>query len=168
MSSSMCSSFREKMNFHMTIYERRRDEYFISTDRTLLSLDTVAAFLARAYWAQGRTREVIERSFENSICFGLYAGKAQVGFARVISDCATFAYLCDVFVDENHRGKGLGKWLVSVVMSHPELQGLRRWSLATRDAHELYRQFGWSEIKSPEIWMEIFNPPVNDNPEALS
>ena len=144
----------------MQIYEHRRGVYRISTDKLLLNVEIVAAFLARAYWAQGRTRETIERSLQNSICFGLYDGKTQIGFARVISDCATFAYLCDVFVDEDQRGKGLGKWLVSVVMSHPDLQGLRRWSLATRDAHELYRLFGWTEIREPEIWMEIFNPPA--------
>lgn len=139
----------------MEIYELHRDNYKISTDKSLLDLDAVAAFLSRAYWAQGRTREVIERSIEKSICFGLYAGKKQIGFARVISDCATFAYLCDMFVDENYRDQGLGKWLISAVMSHPNLQGLRRWSLATRDAHGLYRQFGWKELKSPELWMEI-------------
>ncbi|MGH7493923.1 MAG: GNAT family N-acetyltransferase [bacterium] len=144
----------------MQIYEHLRDDYRISTDKLLLNLDTVAAFLARAYWAQGRTRKIIQRSFQNSICFGLYTGTTQVGFARVISDCATFAYLCDVFVDESHRGKGLGKWLVSVVMSHPDLQGLRRWSLATRDAHELYRPLGWTEIRHPETWMEILSPPA--------
>ena len=147
----------------MEVYERRQGDYVISTEKALLNLDTVAAFLARAYWAQGRTREVIARSFINSLCFGLYCGQTQAGFARVISDYATFAYLCDVFIDENHRSKGLGKWLVSVVMSHPDLQGLRRWSLATRDAHELYRQFGWAEIKSPEIWMEIFAPPAAED-----
>ncbi len=147
----------------MDSYECCQGGYTISTDKSRLDLEAVSAFLARAYWAQGRTRETIEHSLKSSICFGLYSGNQQIGFARVISDCATFAYLCDVFVDESCRGKGLGKWLISAVMSHPDLQGLRRWSLATRDAHEFYRQFGWAEIKSPEIWMEIFNPPVLQN-----
>lgn len=141
----------------MEIYSLRRDNYIISTDPALLNLEAIAAFLSRAYWAQGRTRETIARSLKNSICFGLYDGQTQAGFARVISDCATFAYLCDVFIDETHRGQGLGKWLISTVMSHPDLQGLRRWSLVTRDAHELYKPFGWTELKSPERYMEIFN-----------
>ncbi|MBI4675716.1 MAG: GNAT family N-acetyltransferase [Chloroflexi bacterium] len=128
-----------------------------STDKTRLDLEAIVAFLARAYWAQGRTREVIARSIQNSICFGLYDGDKQIGFARVISDRATFAYLCDVYIADECRGRGLGKWLMEVVMAHPELQGLRRWTLATRAAHGLYRQFGWTELKSPERWMEIFN-----------
>ncbi|MCK6541040.1 MAG: GNAT family N-acetyltransferase, partial [Anaerolineales bacterium] len=124
---------------------------------------TIVAFLSRAYWAQGRTRDVIARSIENSICFGMYDGDKQIGFARVISDCATFAYLCDVFIAEEYRGRGLGKWFLAVVMAHPELQGLRRWMLATLDAHAFYRQFGWSELQSPGRYMEIFNPPVVSN-----
>jgi len=139
----------------MEIYTLRRENYIISTDPALLNLDAITAFLERAYWAQGRPREVIARSIQNSICFGLYEAQVQIGLARVISDCATFAYLCDVFIDENHRGKGLGKWLIAAVMSHPDLQGLRRWNLATRDAHELYKPFGWTELKSPEKYMEI-------------
>lgn len=141
----------------MEIYTLRLDNYTISTDPALLNLDAIAAFLERAYWAQGRTREVIARSIQNSICFGLYEAQMQIGLARVISDCATFAYLCDVIIDENHRGKGLGKWLIAAVMSHPGLQGLRRWNLVTRDAHELYKPFGWTELQSPEKYMEIFN-----------
>jgi GNAT superfamily N-acetyltransferase len=122
-------------------------------------MGAVVAFLSRSYWAQGRTRDVIERSIEHSLCFSLYAGDRQIGFARVVTDRATFAYLCDVFIDESHRGQGLGKWLMSAVMNHPDLQGLRRWTLATRDAHGLYKQFGWTALKNPGRWMELYNPP---------
>jgi GNAT superfamily N-acetyltransferase len=106
----------------------------------------------------GRSSELIERSIENSLCFGLFYKEHQIGFARVISDFATFAYLCDVFITEEFQGKGLGKWLMSVVMQYPDLQGLRRWMLATRDAHGLYRQYGFKEIENIERWMEIFTP----------
>lgn len=143
----------------MACYEVHRGEFTISTEKARLQSDAIVAFLSRAYWAQGRTRDVIERSIAHSLCFGLYASDRQVGFARVVTDGATFAYLCDVFVDEQHRGQGLGKWLMAAVMGHPDLQGLRRWTLATRDAHGLYRQFGWTELRNPERWMEIYNPP---------
>ena len=143
--------------------QAERDGFTISTDKARLDFETIVAFLARAYWAQGRTREVIARSIEHSICFGMYDGDRQIGFARVISDGATFAYLCDVYIAEEYRGRGLGKWFMSVILAHPELQGLRRWMLATRDAHDFYRQFGWSELKSPGRYMEIFNPPVISN-----
>ena len=143
----------------MASYEVHQSEFTISTEKARLQLETIVAFLSRAYWAQGRTRAVIERSIEHSHCFGLYAGERQIGFARVVTDCATFAYLCDVFIDESYRGQGLGKWLMSVVMDHPDLQGLRRWILATRDAHGLYRQFGWAELKDPGRWMEVYKPP---------
>jgi GNAT superfamily N-acetyltransferase len=144
----------------MSVYELRRDQFAISTEKARLCLDTVAEFLSRAYWAQGRTRDVIERSIANSLCFGLYAQDEQIGFARVVTDYATFAYLCDVFIDEHHRGRDLGKWLMGAVMAHPDLQGLRRWILATRDAHGLYRQFGWADLRDPGKWMEIYNPPI--------
>ncbi len=140
-----------------SVIEQRKGEYAISTDTARIDVDAVADYLSRSYWAAGRSREQIERSLAHSICFGLYHDGRQVGFARVISDHATFAYLCDVYVLEAHRGNGLGKWLVDVVLAHPELQGLRRWMLATRDAHELYRQFGFAELSNPDIWMEIFN-----------
>ena len=143
----------------MAGYELHRGEFTISTEKARLQLDVIAAFLSRSYWAQGRARPAIERSIEHSLCFGLYGGERQIGFARVVTDCTTFAYLCDVFIDESYRGQGLGKWLMSVVMDHPDLQGLRRWILATRDAHGLYRQFGWTELKDPGRWMEIHNPP---------
>ncbi len=143
----------------MSRYELHREEFTISTEEARLQLDAILAFLSRAYWAEGRTRDVIERSMAHSLCFGLYAGDRQIGFARVITDRATFAYLCDVFIDDSYRGRGLGKWLMAAVMDHPDLQGLRRWTLATRDAHGLYKQFGWTDLKHPERWMEIYKPP---------
>ncbi len=132
----------------------RRDGYLISTDRSLLDLRFVHGYLRTSYWAAGVPEEVVRRSVENSLCFGVYSDEEQVGFARVVTDRATFAYLADVFVLEEHRGRGLGKWLVEVVLSHPELRGLRRWMLATRDAHELYRRYGFAELGRPGIFME--------------
>ena len=135
-------------------------EYEISTDHSRLDHDAIAGFLAQSYWAADRTRDVMDRSIENSLCFGLYrTGNAassaqQVGFARVVTDRATFAWLCDVFVAEEARGKGLGKWLIETVCAHPDLQGLRRWTLATGDAHEFYRPFGFVELSAPARWME--------------
>jgi GNAT superfamily N-acetyltransferase len=113
--------------------------------------------LGRAYWAKGRTPEVIARYLEHSLTFGIYHGELQIGLARVVSDYTTFAWLCDVFLHEDYRGQGLGKWLLQTVHSHPDLQGLRRWMLATRDAHGLYEQFGWTSLANPERWMEKFN-----------
>jgi GNAT superfamily N-acetyltransferase len=128
-------------------YEASNREYFISTDPSLLSVDIIHHYLSKeSYWAQKVPREVVETSIINSLCFGLYSKKEQVGFARLVTDKATFAYLADVFILEQFRGKGLSKWLIEVVQSHPELQGLRRWMLGTRDAHGLYEQFGWSVI----------------------
>jgi GNAT superfamily N-acetyltransferase len=132
----------------------RRDGYLISTDRSLLDLRFVHGYLETSYWAAGVPAEVVRRSVENSLCFGVYISEEQVGFARVVTDRATFAYLADVFVLEEHRGRGLGKWLVEVVLSHPELRGLRRWMLATRDAHELYRKYGFAALGRPGIFME--------------
>ena len=103
--------------------------------------------------------EVIQRSIQNSLCFGLFHGNRQIGLIRVITDYATFAYVCDVYVLEDYQGKGLGKWLMSVATSYPELQGLRRWALLTRDAHGLYSQYGFTKLQLPDMWMEISNPP---------
>jgi GNAT superfamily N-acetyltransferase len=132
----------------------RRDEYLISTNGSLLDLKAVHDFLSTSYWAAGVPESVVRRSIESSLCFGVYRGEKQVGFARVVTDHATFAYLADVFVLEEHRGRGIGKWLVEVVLSHPDLRGLRRWMLATRDAHELYRRYGFAELGRPGIFME--------------
>jgi len=137
--------------------EVHRDQFTISTDPAHLDVEAIADMLTRAYWAKGRTREQVERSLANSLVFGLYDGGKQIGLARVVSDYATFAYLCDVFVHEDFRGHSLGKWLMETVHNHPDLQGLRRWILATRDAHGLYRQFGWTPLATPNGWMEKFN-----------
>jgi GNAT superfamily N-acetyltransferase len=121
--------------------------YAISTDRDRLDVDYVHAFLTTSYWSPGVRRDVVERAIAGSLCFGLYAPDgAQAGFARVVTDRATFGYLADVFVGEEHRGGGLGVWLVQTVLEHPELTGLRRWILATADAHELYARFGFERL----------------------
>jgi GNAT superfamily N-acetyltransferase len=134
-------------------------EVTISTDPSRLDLDVVHGFLTGSYWAAGIPREVVERAVWGSLCFGAYLGGQQAGFARVISDGATFAYVSDVFVLPSHRGRGVGKLLMAAIMAHPDLQGLRRWTLATRDAHGLYRQFGFSEPRHPERVMEIITTP---------
>jgi nitroimidazol reductase NimA-like FMN-containing flavoprotein (pyridoxamine 5'-phosphate oxidase superfamily)/GNAT superfamily N-acetyltransferase len=138
--------------------ERRVLGITISTDRALLDLEAIHGFLAGSYWAAGVSRETIARSIANSLCFGAYDDGKQVGFARVISDYATYAYLADVFVAESHRGRGLGKALIAAVVAHPNLQGLRRFMLGTRDANGLYRRFGFRSVRSPERWMEIADP----------
>jgi GNAT superfamily N-acetyltransferase len=132
----------------------QRDGYLISTDASMLDLEVVHGYLSRSYWAAGVPEDVVRRSIENSLCFGVYWGEEQAGFARVVTDRATFAYLADVFVLEEHRGQGIGKWLVEVILSHQDLQGLRRWMLATRDAHDLYRRYAFTELARPRIFME--------------
>jgi GNAT superfamily N-acetyltransferase len=112
------------------------------------------------YWAEGIPLGTVKKSIENSLCFGIYHQGGQVGFGRVITDYSTYGYIGDVFILENHRGKGLSKWLVESMMSHPELQGLRRWMLATRDAHGLYARYGFKPLKAPGKWMEIHDPEV--------
>ena len=144
-----------------TVVEHRRGEFLISTDPARLDLDVVHGFLTNCYWAKGIPREVVAGSIEHSLCFGIYEdGGAQIGFARVVSDFATVAYLGDVFVLESHRGRGLSKWLMQCVMEHPALQNLRRWILLTRGAHGLYSQFGFTPLKSPERYMELHRPKV--------
>jgi GNAT superfamily N-acetyltransferase len=123
-------------------YEWRHGAYLMTTDRERLDLERIHGFLESSYWAAGIPAQAVRRSVENSLAFGVFKGGEQVGFARVVTDYATFAYLADVFVLEPHRGRGLAKWMMEVVFSHPELQGLRRWILATRDAHGLYRRCG--------------------------
>lgn len=142
------------------VTEHRRGEFLISTDRRRLDLDVIHSFLTNCYWAKGIPRDVVARSIEHSLCFGVYDGKAQVGFARVVSDFATVAYLGDVFVLESHRGRGLGKWMMECIMQHPALQDLRRWVLLTRDAHGLYSQFGFTPVRAPETYMELHQPDV--------
>jgi N-acetylglutamate synthase-like GNAT family acetyltransferase len=131
----------------------------ISNDRSLLNFDLIYNYLANeSYWAKEMPVEKLRLAIENSLCFGIYKNGEQVGFARVITDKATFAYLADVFVLPAYRGVGLSKWLMQTIMNHEELQGLRRWSLATADAQGLYKQFGFTEISNPERWMQIFTP----------
>ena len=143
----------------------RRGEFLISTDRERLDLDVVHGFLTNCYWAKGIPREVVARSIEHSLCFGIYDGEgAQVGFARVISDFATIAYIGDVFVLDTHRGRGLGKWLMECISQHPALQDLRRWILTTRDAHGLYSRVGFTPVKAPERFMERHRPDVYETP----
>ena len=144
-----------------TPLERTIGGFLISTDTARLDLEVIHSFLAtRSYWAQQVPREVVARSVANSLCFGVYDGAKQVGFARVISDYATFAYLADVFMIESYRGRGLSKALIETVISHPHLQGLRRWTLGTADSHGLYRQFGFAEPSYPERQMERGDPDV--------
>jgi GNAT superfamily N-acetyltransferase len=137
--------------------EWRRGGFTISTDRARLDRVVIHRFLAGSYWAAGIPRSVVDESIENALCFGLYedAGGVEVGFARIVSDFATFAYLADVFVLDSHRGLGLATWLMEVIRGHPDLQGLRRWMLATRDAHGLYRKVGFADLAHPEWIMEI-------------
>jgi GNAT superfamily N-acetyltransferase len=129
----------------------------VTTDRSRLDLDVIHGFLTTSYWARGIPRETVARSMEHSLCFGAFDEGRQVGFARVISDRTTFAYICDVFALESHRGGGVGKRLMAAIMAHPELQELRRWTLFTRDAHGLYRQFGFGAAPHPERLMEVVN-----------
>jgi GNAT superfamily N-acetyltransferase len=129
-------------------------EIEISTDSSRLDLDAIHAYLSTSYWGAGRSRELIEKSLGNSLCFGAYDGNVQIGLARVVTDRATFAYLCDVYVLESHRGRGIGKKLMQAVVAHPDLQGLRRFHLVTRDAHGLYEQFGFTALAQPERHME--------------
>jgi GNAT superfamily N-acetyltransferase len=153
----------------LEIAESRRGEFLISTDPRRLDLDAIHQFLTNSYWAKGIPREVVARSIAHSLCFGIYdegrgqlplpasearCGAPQVGFARVISDFATFAYLGDVFVLDRYRGRGLGTWMMESIVDHPRLEGLRRWILVTRDAHGLYSKFGFRPVKAPASYME--------------
>jgi GNAT superfamily N-acetyltransferase len=135
----------------------QRGEYTITTDKDRLDRGAIHAFLTKSYWSPGVPIAIVERAIANSLCFGLFHGHDQVGFARVITDKATFAYLSDVYVLESHRGRGLSKWLLEVIQGHADLQGLRRFLLGTRDAHGLYAQFGFTELAFPSRMMEILN-----------
>jgi len=137
------------------VIEVVRGEYTISTDRARIDVPAVHDFLSKTYWSPGITEDVVRRGIAGAICFGIYDGRDQVGFARVITDRATYAYLSDVYVLESHRGQGLAKWMMEVIMAHPSLQGLRRFALSTRDAHSLYAQFGFTVVANPDRQMEI-------------
>jgi GNAT superfamily N-acetyltransferase len=149
-------------------YEHHQDGFTVSTDPARLDLDAIHSALSQSYWSEGVPKETVERGLRSSLCFGLYleedGAARQVGLARVITDAATFAYLCDVYVLPDYRGRGLGKLLIRCVMEHPDLQRLRRFNLVTRDAHELYRPFGFNEIKNPDRHMEILRPDIYKKP----
>ena len=143
------------------IFEKSKDGYRLSTDPSLLDMGLIHRYLSEeSYWATGVPREVVERSIQHSLCFGLFFGTDQVGFARTVTDFATFAYLADVFVLEIHRDKGLSKWMMENIVAHPALQGLRRWMLGTKDAHGLYRRFGFTPLADPARFMERHDPEV--------
>lgn len=150
--------------------EWHRDGFTVSTDKARLDIELIHRFLAATYWARGIPAAVVRRSIDHSLCFGLYenldGGERQIGFARVITDYATFAYLSDVFVLEAFRGRGLGNWLVATILAHPDLQGLRRWSLVTREAHGLYRKHGFTALANPERYMEIADLGIYERAES--
>lgn len=143
--------------------EWTKEEFTITTDKQRIDIIYVHRFLSQSYWAHNIPMEVVKRSIEGSLCFSVFHLNDQIGFARVITDEATFAYLADVFMDEAWRGRGLSKWLMEVILSHPGLQGLRRIALATRDAHSLYSQFGFTELNNPGNWMQRHRPDVYQN-----
>jgi len=137
-----------------------KGDYHISTNKEKLDIPFIHRFLSHSYWAEDIPFDMVKRSIDGSMNFGVYNGSRQVGFARVITDHATFGYLADVFIDENYRGLGLSKWLMQTIMAHPQLQGFRSWQLATRDAHGLYAQFGFKPLENPERIMRIVVPDI--------
>jgi GNAT superfamily N-acetyltransferase len=145
----------------MTELNITQGDFSISTDKSKLDINAIHDFLStEAYWSLNIPKETVQTAIGNSLCFGMYENKKQIGFARVISDFATIAYLGDVYVLEGYRGKGLSKWLMETIMRHPNVQGLRRWILLTGDAHGLYRQYGWTDIADASKWMELHNKNV--------
>lgn len=141
------------------------DGYRISVDRNDLDIETIHNFISKSYWAKGIPIETLKKAIDNSLCFGVFSSQGlQVGFARMITDLSTYAYLADVYVLEEHRGKGLSKWLMQEIMAHPDMQGLRRMVLATLDAHGLYKKYGFTELATPESFMENWNPKVYETP----
>ena len=147
----------------MTVH---KDAYSISTDKERLDIPYIHAFLSHSYWAENIPVATVQRSIDGSLCFGVYEAGRQLGFARVITDKATFGYLADVFIDEQYRGRGLSKWLMETIMAHPDVQGLRRFMLATRDAHGLYVQFGFTPLNFTDRWMNIHKPGIYRQQEA--
>jgi len=140
--------------------EIQKDSFTISTDKRKLNIPFIHQFLTRSYWAENIPLEVVRRSIEGAVCFGVYDGMCQIGFARVISDKATFGHLADVFIDEKYRGIGLSKWLMETIMAHPDFQGFRSWQLGTKDAHGLYEKFGFKPLDNPERTMRKYDPEV--------
>lgn len=150
----------------MSHAEHRHGEFIVTTDPARLDIAFIHSYLTRSYWSEGISRDIVERGIANSLCFGVYESDQQVGFARVITDYATFAYLADVFIIESHRGKGLSKFLMECIINDPRLQGFRRWILGTRDAHGLYAQYGFKPLAKPERFMEVHDPHVYKKPVA--
>ncbi|QIZ67852.1 GNAT family N-acetyltransferase [Geobacillus subterraneus] len=145
-----------------TIIDYQNGPFTVTTDRRRVQLERVYGFLARSYWANERSRETIVKSLDHSLCFSLFHEEAQIGMARVITDGATFAYLCDVFIDEAYRRHGLGKWLLSCVLAHPDVAAVRKVMLATKDAHGLYERFGFAAPSEPERLMERVQEPQTE------
>ena len=137
-----------------------KDQFTITTEKEKFDVEFIHSFLTRSYWAEGISKDVIKRSIDGALCFGLFENDKQIGFARMITDKATFAYLADVFIIEEYRGRGLSKWLMEVIMSHPSVQGLRRMMLATKDAHGLYQKFGFTALNNTDRWMQINDPDI--------
>jgi GNAT superfamily N-acetyltransferase len=143
----------------------QREGFAITTETSFFNIEFIHAFLSKSYWAEDIPLETVQRSIDHSLCFGVVHLGRQIGFARVITDKATFGYIADVFIDEAYRGQGLSKWLMEEIMAHEDLQSLRRMMLATRDAHGLYSQFGFSALTFPERWMQIHKPDIYKNSE---
>ncbi len=139
------------------LHEFVRDAYKISTDRKRLDIDFIYSSLTHCPWSQGISRDKVERAIQSSLCFGVYEGSTQVGFARVITDFVTFAYIGDFFIRESHRGRGLGKWLISTILECPELAGLQRKCIVTAEAHGLYREMGFMSVQRPAAYLELIN-----------
>jgi ribosomal protein S18 acetylase RimI-like enzyme len=156
MSIEVASQTARRTN--MDEFKREKGAYEISTDPGLIDFEAVHSYLRRSYWAEGIPKEILRKAIESSLCFSLFDSRCQIGFARVVTDRATFAYLCDVYILEEYRGRGLGKWLIEELLSHPDLQGLRRFVLITRNAHGLYERFGFAILGNDRRYMEIVRP----------
>jgi GNAT superfamily N-acetyltransferase len=144
-----------KNMYQIVSYEK--DDFYITTDFQRIDINITCSLLSKSYWASSRSRDIIIKSLENSLCFSLFHKHKQIGLVRVVTDCATFAYLCDVIIDEEYRNNGLGTWFMECVFKYPDLKNLRRFCLATKDAHEFYRKFGFDNLTNPERFMEIIN-----------
>ena len=150
------------------IFETHRDQFTISANPARLDMDVICDFLSRSYWAKTRPRARTELAIVNSLVFGMYDGAKQIGFARVVTDYSIVAYLCDVFIHEDYRGQGLGKWLIETILAHPDLKEVRRWLLATDDAQSLYQRYGFDALPEPEKWLQRFRPFPNEQHETHS
>jgi GNAT superfamily N-acetyltransferase len=144
--------------------EIQRGGFTISTDPSLLDVEGVCAFLEQTYWGKARPREMMRKALLNSFCFGVYRGAQQIGFARAVTDYATYAYLADVYIVDPFRGQGLGRWLIQTILEHPKLKLVRRWALIKQDAQEFYKPFGFRELKNPQHHLELRHPDLKANP----